>query len=535
MVTDTVSSEFKYYARLKCRMAISEIQLTVTDPRGRFAKTIVVHFLPRPVSDVNQLKSNDCKWQACATFSLTRGQSRVSSVLSEPVVAANLMIEYVDFYERPGGSTGEDGTLLIHCPRCTRIVHNAHGVCGNCGEVAFQCRKCRHINYDRLDAFLCVECGYCSAGSFGYELNAGMASNAVAIIDEESYERTVSILREAKQLHEELETALKEKVRLATSKRPRTEDDSALSDFSPALKRAYLGKVPLIFGEGSEARTSGTAEQSARSRSNSEANRSSSRVSSLLRLARQLRASGGESISELENELAGMDSSDQVAALVRHANDIAASRSAPESSAGGRPRSSTNETRSRSNSEATPKVTLEECEKLYQLMREAERECYELQLRIDAWQRLEHDNLLDLEDESEDKTKSRTITSFQPCHCMACCGPIALNLLILTMKLIQSDPERMDRAISQKLIRVLLNEYHGMDKDLRDLKRMAIMTLAGKSTKRASELVLEELRARLVTFNDPTTAEILGKILETQPEIDEAYVKLATDTLGGGY
>lgn len=51
--------------------------------------------------------------------------------------------------------------------------------------MAFQCRKCRHINYDRLDAFLCVECGYCTAGAFSYELTAGIALNAIAILDED--------------------------------------------------------------------------------------------------------------------------------------------------------------------------------------------------------------------------------------------------------------------------------------------------------------------------------------------------------------
>jgi hypothetical protein len=30
-----------------------------------------------------------------------------------------------------------------------------------CGENAHQCRQCRNINYDRPDAFLCIECGYC--------------------------------------------------------------------------------------------------------------------------------------------------------------------------------------------------------------------------------------------------------------------------------------------------------------------------------------------------------------------------------------
>lgn len=40
------------------------------------------------------------------------------------------------------------------------------------------------INYDGLDAFLCVECGYCTSGGFGYELTAGLALSAIAILDE---------------------------------------------------------------------------------------------------------------------------------------------------------------------------------------------------------------------------------------------------------------------------------------------------------------------------------------------------------------
>ncbi len=37
---------------------------------------------------------------------------------------------------------------------------------------------------DRLDAFLCVECGYCASGGFSFEITAGLASKAIAIIDE---------------------------------------------------------------------------------------------------------------------------------------------------------------------------------------------------------------------------------------------------------------------------------------------------------------------------------------------------------------
>eukprot|EP00957_Ditylum_brightwellii_P035874 2718707-Ditylum_brightwellii.AAC.1 len=105
-------------------------------------------------------------------MSLARGAAQASCKLVTPVIAANLKFEFMEFYEKVGGSRSADGGLLLHCPRCTRVVNNAHGVCGNCGEVAFQCRKCRHINYDRLDAFLCIECGYCASGSFSFEVTA---------------------------------------------------------------------------------------------------------------------------------------------------------------------------------------------------------------------------------------------------------------------------------------------------------------------------------------------------------------------------
>jgi hypothetical protein len=116
------SNEFCSFYTLKYRLAISELHLTVNDPRGRFVKTVTVYFTPRPVSEVSTIKSEDYsdKWQPCVTMNLPRGTSRASATLSQPVVAANLKIEFTDFYERPGGSKASDGSLLVHCPRCTR-------------------------------------------------------------------------------------------------------------------------------------------------------------------------------------------------------------------------------------------------------------------------------------------------------------------------------------------------------------------------------------------------------------------------------
>jgi hypothetical protein len=118
----SVSNEFCSFFTLKYRLVISDIHLTVNDPRGRFVKTISIYFTPRPVSDVSDLKSGEYPgyWQRCATINLPRGASRASASLPQPVVAANLKIEYSDFYERPGGSKASDGSMLVHCPRCTR-------------------------------------------------------------------------------------------------------------------------------------------------------------------------------------------------------------------------------------------------------------------------------------------------------------------------------------------------------------------------------------------------------------------------------
>lgn len=130
----SASNEFASFYMLKHRVSLSDIYLTVNDPRGRYVKTVTVYFSPRNVTDVAALKSEDyvSKWQRCATLSLARGASRASASLAHPVVAANLKIEFTEFYERPGGSKASDGSMLVHCPRCTRVVTNAHGVCGNC-------------------------------------------------------------------------------------------------------------------------------------------------------------------------------------------------------------------------------------------------------------------------------------------------------------------------------------------------------------------------------------------------------------------
>jgi hypothetical protein len=241
-----VTSEFCCYVALKHRSFVSTIHIGIESPR-RFVKTIKFAFTPRPVERISILKSEEYTnlWQPCGVLSVTRGCTRTSYTLPTPVIAANLKIEYADFYDKAVSTKSSDGTLIVHCPRCTRVVTNAHGVCASCGEVAFQCRKCRHINYERLDAFLCVECGYCASASFRYALITAVATNAVTITNDQDYNVALCRVKVASQLLEELRSTLKRKLRSLTENGSKTSRaDDHLLCFLP-LRQAFETVIPM--------------------------------------------------------------------------------------------------------------------------------------------------------------------------------------------------------------------------------------------------------------------------------------------------
>lgn len=637
----TTNDAFCSYRQLKYRLALSEVHVNVNDPRGRFVKTLTVYFTPRPVEDVQVLKSDAYlgRWQKVATLTLTRGASRASATLAVPVVASNLKIEFTDFYERPGGSKAADGSFLVHCPRCTRVVNNAHGVCGNCGEVAFQCRKCRHINYDQLQSFLCVECGFCSAGSFSFDLMAGVCSNAIAITNDDDMERTVRMYNTATRLHEDLRDAVREKLRMAIQMRKPSKDQSENGSgsanqnpnsflLSPGLRRAFqghdqagtasaatLGAEMLLNRSGKKGwavkmiampnplPTAGSLPLGAGAAA-------TDRTRSLLRLARQLRTEGGspdrrrsgeviirqlgrggsgiEALDE-ENDLlslldnpggplssisgltgasgAGLlDSADPLSRLLasfqttrsgatsssRGRSATSSSRAqALSSSTGSSTRDRTTDTSgaasstrgtttttsssSRKQQQDSAKEALDESEKLHALMREAEREAYELRRRMEAWRRLERDELADKGDLVALGGAASDVTpfagAFAPSHCSVCSSPVAVQLLMIWLRLFQYDPANV--TVTQETIELMLEENIHLSKSLMDLKRLVLREIAVKAPAETSRLVLNELAKRLRYARDVTSAEILGKIIaeETDFPLIQDYVNLALEAL----
>ncbi|KAL7580234.1 hypothetical protein ACA910_012974 [Epithemia clementina (nom. ined.)] len=548
------SSEFALYLTLKYRLALSDISVEVQDLRTRFVKTIKVYASTRVVDNVVELKSGH-KWQEVATLSLSQGGTRANCSLDKPVLAANLKIEYCDFFDRPGGSRASDGTLLIHCPRCARVVNNAHGVCGNCGEVAFQCRKCRHINYDRLDAFLCVECGYCASGSFVFEINAGIASNAAAIRSEQDYRRAQRQLELSTRLYSDILRCFRDQYVLAV-RGPTINVDTASMFPTEELRVAYgrdtqvelpqgaLDMTPEVIGkQGSVvkavARPSISSEPVDHYRSVLLLARSSPSIAGSSRrrsrdiiirhVGRDLQVDDEESdlIGLLEStdsfgRVSGLDPTDPLSRL------LASVQSRREQNL---------ESRSRKEKSSEPpgssgksaKVILEVCDKLHVLLREAERETYQLKRRIGAWQCLHEGRHLD------SVSSEAASQSFVPSHCWACAGSLAGHLLLLWVRLFQADPYNI--PVKESTVRLLLQDDLGTPKSLLECKRLAVSEVALKSEKGAS-LILDMLRLRLRASQDVNAAEMLGQIVAAahgNSALRERFVCLAKEQLEANY
>mmetsp|Transcript_15124 Transcript_15124/g.35077 ORF Transcript_15124/g.35077 Transcript_15124/m.35077 type:complete len:1358 (+) Transcript_15124:2-4075(+) len=541
------SNEFNLFYKLRYRVSISDIHLTVSDPRGRFVKTVSVYFTPRPISEHLKSDINSSKWQKIATLNLTRGGLRASVNLSQPIIAANIRVEFTDFYDRPGDKEkGIEGSSVLYCPRCTRPVTNAHGVCVTCGEVAFQCRKCRHINYDRLDAFLCVECGYTCCGSFSFELNSAVVSNAIAIINDKIFDESIEMYKATNSIKEGLKEKLMEKLRCLKEKK---ENEKIKGDslYDPVIERAFLGLLPAckedIKQESRELRVLDQFDKQgsvvkyvanpdknigSNGRSSSATDRSD-RARSLLRLARQIRS---ESSSDRRKStdiiirhlgrvsLQNLEDDNDLLEILESGNNVT-NRSQDDNKSGAE---------DSDGKEKSKKIEIDECPKIYALFREASRESYELSRRIDAWKCLNSGSLVE-------RTPFDRITqssfSFSPSHCSACGGSIALHLLVLWLNLFLVAPTQV--RVNDNFFGILFqDDAISNSKGLQDIKKQVIISIATNS-RRGAEIVLMQLDKRLKASRDMYCADILGKIMEIEGfNMISEYANLAMDILSSG-
>lgn len=382
-----------------------------------------------------------------------------------------------------------------------------------------------------------------------YELTAAIASNAVSIGNDVDHERACRMYSVALRLYEDLRSTLVEK--LATVLRRKVGDAPAI------VKRAFAGGLPLQPGETVEelplalsklgkhgSVVKAVARPSGRVLSNS-------RAHSLARLTREWRESSAlearrtgrdviihhlgrefdmddeesvEILGLLEGAASGRGSEDPLSRLLasvqnrrerRSGASALSSRRESRASEGSRRDSDGNtsparrSTNAKSNSQVT-KESLDICDRLYALMREAEREAHLLEYRIDAWRRLETDSLVRSDDEDANASGARP--TFDPSECSACASPMALQLLSLWLKLLEMDPSNVE--VTKGTVQMLLSEdFPIVYKTLMDAKRRAVKRIALVS-EQGAQLVLEALRLRLHASEDVASSEILGSIIE---------------------
>ena len=447
---------------------------------------------------------------------------------------------------------------------------NAHGVCGHCGEVAFQCRKCRHINYDRLDAFLCVECGYCASGSFSLEINAAIASNAIAIVSDKEHARAMKILGAVNMLHDEVKGALSEKMKEIDKQNEAASALAKVGTFDASMELALLGLPPAMEGSKSAAvgfmdrieKPGSLVRTASRPECLQDIGRSAEspgdRTQSLLRLARQIRSESGVAwdrrrsgdllirhlgrgiaveTAEGQRNLIGLledgnilESADSLGRAIAGAR---ASARGDRLAALGRPERPSEEAtvdamaleqhNSRKGKKLSVKETLDVCQRLHSLIREAQLERYELKRRIRAWEMLNEGSLVDIGHQIVDDDEIDT------CRCSICGPTVALNLLSLWARLFSARPSQV--RVDVEFLNLLLTDSAVVGKNLSDRMRDTVTEIATKSEDGA-RLVLSQIRRRLLATNDPVSAEILGKIMAVEGHyFPDEYAKLAIDLL----
>ena len=412
---------------------------------------------------------------------------------------------------------------------------------------------------DRLDAFLCVECGYCASGTFHFEIVAAIATNAVAITNDVECGKAQRMLAACTRIREDMRVLLKDRYTalVKASKRAEKEKDGQWG--SEDLRRVYNGQTPTIPWQKNEhvtitletlgkqgsvvravarpqnldmsSRGSTDRRSTLNALSRGGSSSSSDRRHSEDIVVQQIRAEIDEDESEILGLLEGsgrtgaLDSSDPISRLLarvrsrheqsendRQEDGVA---TAAVTAAAGKPKS------------MTAKEYLEICERLHLLMREAEREAFELQRRILAWERLNRDDLAGLLAIGES-------TGFLPCRCWNCSCSVASVLLSLWVHLFRADPSTV--VPSPEIVELLLQNEStssaSSSRSLQDCKRSTVESIATLSTTGA-QMVLSGLRKRLEVGQDVYSAELLGRILEssTHSPLRSDFVDLAAKQL----
>lgn len=364
------------------------------------------------------------------------------------------------------------------------------------------------------------------------------------------------MLRVANKRQSELRNSLKKKLTVVIQQQRRNRGDlmenlDEMVLYGPHLKRALLGGMPKSEGiddDDDPTKKSGSSRSKGSATSLSErASSSSSRARNLLSLARSLRAEGGDGFGSRGEFLrqallnagssgsSGLDSveaTELLNALSANIHARARGERGTQAAAGAGGGGDGGKTHASRKDDKTKLSPVEERNRLYSQMREAERECYELNRRIDAWNRLNNDCLTGSISPSHFAVNT---FRFLPSTCSTCSTQLAYQILSLLYSVYATtNVAQFEQTITSGLIRILLKESEGNPKlkDLNNLKRQVVVALAS-SSEVGSRIILTEIKLRLMAVQDVTSAEILGTLIQLDFPSVNNYIELATDVLQG--
>ena len=393
----------------------------------------------------------------------------------------------------------------------------------------------------------------------------GLASNAISILDDVDFERTMNLFRIAMKRHGEARNALRKRL-LAYRSESQVSSDSIenLSDIDeePSLKRALVGELPKYSSTGRNGGDSSVSSTTSAERSRIV--EGINRTRSLISLARQMQgeesdrpaeqmmrrallASIGSGIEFFEDEYLGSGSSGLLNSmegsilqseipypLSRLMANIQRVRAGATDVTRGRELSRKRQLQEASGQERTnesgtvaqsSKTVLEDLERLHRQMREYEKECYELHCCVAAWQRLNQGYLAYSE-------PARSTARFVPSTCSCCAPKVAVSLLNLLVAIFKK--AKVDVALSKQFVSVLIEPSMLTHGELDKLKKQAIVktvVATAATSETLAFVVLEELRKRLLTTKDATCAEILGLLLKEDFPLVGRFLDLAVEIL----
>jgi len=190
---DSKFTDSCYLYKLSNSYSIQKLTVRYDLAEPKYMKTINIYVSNAKDTDLMDLRGNWGAWKKTASQNL-KPKARIAIFdFPIPITTSLLMIEFIpstisqdSVLNNSNSYRGIDMMISsgenVLCPRCMRMNPSMHGICTGCGENIMQCPHCHSMNYDKMDSFICNECGHTRFGKIDISISArlGFATQKIA-------------------------------------------------------------------------------------------------------------------------------------------------------------------------------------------------------------------------------------------------------------------------------------------------------------------------------------------------------------------